>query len=221
MSILGIVLDWAGTTVDHGSCAPATVFQEIFRRREVPITVAQARGPMGMAKREHIQTITQMADVANRWQERYGTPCGEGDIDAMYEDFLPLQKEVLSDHCVMIDGVAEMAHRMRSRGIQIGSSTGYTRALMEIVEPKAAEQGYEADFVLCAEDAPRGRPAPFLLFEAAKRMDIFPMYRIVKIDDTPAGIEAGKKRGMLDGGHHAHRKLRGFVLGRSRQVVRI
>ena len=29
--IKAVVLDWAGTTVDHGSRAPAMVFQEIFR----------------------------------------------------------------------------------------------------------------------------------------------------------------------------------------------
>ncbi|MGV2339672.1 MAG UNVERIFIED_CONTAM: hypothetical protein LVR18_38635 [Planctomycetaceae bacterium] len=55
--IQAVVFDWAGTTVDHGSRAPAAVFQEIFRRRGVEITAAEARGPMGRAKHEHIAIV--------------------------------------------------------------------------------------------------------------------------------------------------------------------
>ena len=40
--IRAIIFDWAGTMVDYGSRAPATVFQEIFRREGVEITPAQA-----------------------------------------------------------------------------------------------------------------------------------------------------------------------------------
>ena len=33
-----VVLDWAGTIVDHGSRAPVEAFREIFRRRDVTIS---------------------------------------------------------------------------------------------------------------------------------------------------------------------------------------
>jgi len=80
-------------------------------------------------------------------------------------------------------------------GLKIGSSTGYTRALMEVVSQAAQRQGYAPDCVICAEDAPRGRPAPYLLFEAAKRLDAYPMWTIVNVDDTPVGIQAGRNAG--------------------------
>ena len=67
-----VVLDWAGTTVDHGSRAPAIVFQEIFRQRGVEITVAHARHPMGMAKRDHIAAIAAMPDISQAWTMKYG-----------------------------------------------------------------------------------------------------------------------------------------------------
>ena len=41
-----VVLDWAGTTVDHGCLAPAAIFREAFAAHGVDITVAQARAPM-------------------------------------------------------------------------------------------------------------------------------------------------------------------------------
>ena len=59
-----VVLDWAGTTVDHGCMAPAETFIAAFAAMGVEITVAQAREPMGLPKWHHIQAITRMAPVA-------------------------------------------------------------------------------------------------------------------------------------------------------------
>ena len=194
--IQAVVLDWAGTALDYGSRAPAFVFQEVFRQRGVPITVAQAREPMGMAKRDHIKAIASMPDIASGWREKHGKDCSEADIDQMYADFIPLQKSVLSDYSQMIDGVVDLAKELQSNGIKIGSSTGYTRELMDdVVIPAAKQQGYEPDCVLGAEDAPKGRPAPFMLHEIARRFEVFPMWRIVKVDDTPVGVTAGRNAG--------------------------
>jgi phosphonoacetaldehyde hydrolase len=150
---------------------------------------------MGKAKRDHILAVTRMTEIAQQWREKYGHPCLEEDIDSMYHEFLPLQKETLRDHTDLIPGVAEAIQECRDMGLRIGSSTGYTRELMEVVVPATRAQGYEPDCVLCSEDAPRGRPAPYLLFEAAKRLDVYPMWSMVKVDDTPVGIEAGRNAG--------------------------
>lgn len=193
--LTAVVFDWAGTTIDHGSRAPAIVFQEVFRQRGVVITAAQAREPMGLAKRDHIAAIVAMPEVAQTWTHLFGHPCQDVDIDAMYADFLPLQKQTLQHHSTLIRGVPMAVDRCRGLGLRIGSSTGYTRELMEVVTPVAHAQGYAPDCVLCAEDAPRGRPAPYLLYEAAMRLEVFPMWSLVKVDDTPVGIEAGRNAG--------------------------
>ncbi|QDV27801.1 phosphonoacetaldehyde hydrolase [Aureliella helgolandensis] len=191
-----IVFDWAGTTIDYGSCAPASVFQEIFRQRGVPITAAQAREPMGRAKRDHIAAIGAMPEVDAAWRAQFeGQAMTAEQIDEMYADFLPLQKATLGAHSQLIEGVPEMIAWCRSQGLKIGSTTGYTRELLDIVAAAAATQGYVPDCSLGVEDAPAGRPAPFLLHEAAKRMEVYPMWNIVKVDDTPVGIEAGRNAG--------------------------
>ena len=195
-----IVFDWAGTMIDHGSRAPAIVFQEIFRQRGIEITIDQAREPMGMAKREHILAITQMPDIQKKWVDKFGRLAADSDIDEMYKQFLPLQKETLKDHSQMIQGATKAAELCRNLGLKIGSSTGYTRELMADVSTIAKEQGYEPDLILCAEDAPRGRPAPYLLYEASKRLDVYPMSTIVKVDDTILGIQAGVNAGCWNVG---------------------
>lgn len=190
-----LMLDWAGTTIDFGSCAPAIVFQQVFRERGVDITVAQAREPMGMAKREHIAAITQMPSVQQAWIDRYGRECTEADIDAMYIDFLPVQKSILHLHSDVIEGVPQAIDQCRKWGLKIGSSTGYTRELMSVVTNVARQQGYDPDCVMCAEDASRGRPAPYLIYQAALQMDVYPLWSIVVVDDTPVGVQAGRNAG--------------------------
>ena len=186
-----VVFDWAGTMIDHGSRAPAYVFREIFNRKGISISMDQAREPMGMAKRAHIATISKMPTVRTQWIDTFGAECSEQDIDNMYQQFLPLQKETLKNHSVLIAGAANAAARCRELGLKIGSSTGYTRELMVDVKIAAKEQGYEPDITLCSEDAPRGRPAPYFLYEAAKQLDVYPMSSIVKVDDTILGVKAG------------------------------
>ncbi len=190
-----VVFDWAGTVIDFGSCAPAAVFQSVFRSRGINITAEQAREPMGMAKREHIAAIARMPSVAAAWNDATDRAFTEADIDSIYQEFLPLQKAILGDYSTLIPGAAKAVAQCREMGLKIGSSTGYTRELMQVVSGAARPQGYEPDCVICAEDAPRGRPAPYMLFEAAKRMDVYPMWAIVKVDDTPVGIEAGRNAG--------------------------
>jgi phosphonoacetaldehyde hydrolase len=148
-----------------------------------------------MAKRDHIAAILAMPDVASAWRAAHGRQSGSVDIDAMYEEFLPLQRQILKEHSEVIPGVPEAVAACRRMGLKIGSTTGYTRALMEIVSAAAQQQGYEPDCVLCAEDAPRGRPAPYLLYQAAMRLDAYPLWSTIAVDDTPVGIAAGRNAG--------------------------
>ena len=195
--IEAIIFDWAGTTVDYGSRAPTGVFIEIFRRNGVEITVDEARGPMGRAKRDHIVAIASLPRVAALWSKRHGRTPSDLDIDQMYYDFLPRQKEALTSGTDVIPGVPEAIEKLRGRGLKIGSSTGYARELMDIVVPIAARAGYSPDVVICADDVPSGRPAPWMNFLAAQQLGVYPMDRILVVDDTPIGIEAGLNAGAI------------------------
>ncbi len=193
--ILAILLDWAGTTVDYGSRAPTAVFVEIFRRRGIAITVTEARGPMGRAKREHIAAITSLPRVAEAWNAVHGLAPTDTDVETMYDEFLPLQKETLARGSEMIPGVVEAIEACRRRGLKIGSTTGYTRELMEVVAPLAARAGYAPDVIICSDDVSVGRPAPWMNYHAAERLGVYPMSSIVVVDDTPVGIAAGRNAG--------------------------
>jgi phosphonoacetaldehyde hydrolase len=197
MSIKAVLFDWAGTTVDYGSRAPVEVFLEIFRRMGIDITEAEARGPMGQAKRQHIASVLSLPRISQLWESKFGAaPCLTKDVDRLYANFLPLQLAVLAKGSNVLPGIPEMVATLRSRGIKIGSSTGYTRALMEAVIPNAREQGYEPDVVVCSDDAAAGRPMPWLNFRACEALGVCPPSSVLVVDDTPIGIQAARNAGM-------------------------
>lgn len=194
--IRAILFDWAGTTIDHGSRAPTSVFVEIFRARGIEITAAEARGPMGTAKRDHIAAVMALPRIAAAWSAAHGTPPTDADVESLYQQFLPLQKSVLAAHVDLIPGVLELVEHCQTHGIRIGSTTGYTRELMDVVQPLAAEAGYSPAVVICSDEVSAGRPAPWSNFHAAERLGVFPVSEILVVDDTVAGIRAGRNAGM-------------------------
>lgn len=195
--IKAVLLDWAGTTVDYGSRAPTEVFVEIFRRRGVDVTVEEARGPMGRAKHEHIAMVAHLPRVSALWEQQHGSPPTAADVLAMYHDFLPLQKQILEKGSNVIPGIPAAIDELRRLGIRIGSTTGYTRELMDVVVPIAAAQGYEPEVIVCSDEVTAGRPAPWMNLRAAELLNTYPFSNIAIVDDTPVGIEAGKRAGMI------------------------
>ena len=80
--VKAVVLDWAGTVVDFGSRAPMGAFVEVFARFGVAISIAQARGPMGLPKRAHIAALLAEPDIAEAWRAAHGALPDEQAIDA-------------------------------------------------------------------------------------------------------------------------------------------
>jgi phosphonoacetaldehyde hydrolase len=191
-----VVLDWAGTTVDHGCMAPAETFVAAFAAMGVEITTPEAREPMGLPKWRHIQAITQTPRVAAAWTRRHGAAPADGDVDALYARFLPLQIETVARHSDVIAGVVEAVAWLRGRGCKIASTTGYPREVMEVVVRVAKGQGYAPDTMVCAGDTPAGRPGPFMALKALVDLSISPVEAVVKIGDTVVDVEEGLNGGM-------------------------
>ncbi|MBD3266060.1 phosphonoacetaldehyde hydrolase, partial [bacterium] len=190
------ILDWAGTTVDYGCFAPANVFIEGFKKQGIEITIEQARGPMGMHKKDHIRAITQMQDVKKQWQTAHGRQPGEDDVEAIFRDFVPLQIQTLSHHAELIPGTLETVNEMRSRGMKIGTTTGYIQEMMDVVIPQAAKQGYKPDANCNGSHVQQGRPAPWMCFLNAIELNLYPMEAYVKAGDTVQDILEGLNAGM-------------------------
>jgi len=191
-----VIFDWAGTVVDFGCQAPIIAFVEGFKRKGIAITMAQAREPMGMEKREHIRVVSEMDEVAKAWEKKYGRQVTSDDIDIMFEEFVPLLMEILHSHSKLIPGVLETIVELRSRGIKIGASTGYFREAAETVAKCGAEEGYIPDAAISSSDVPVGRPAPWMIYKIMEMLNIHPAAAVINVGDTPVDIETGLNAGV-------------------------
>ncbi len=88
-----------------------------------------------------------------------------------------------------------MARRLRDLGLKIGTTTGYTREIMNEITPVAAVQGFTADSMACTGDAPDGRPTPFLIYKTLLDLAVWPASACIKIYDTEVGIAEGLNAG--------------------------
>lgn len=195
--VLAVVLDWAGTVVDHGSMAPAAVFHELFAQRGVTLTDAEVRAPMGLEKRDHITSLLEVPSIAQRWAAAHdGRPWSSDDVDDLYAAFLPLQLEITAAHAVPIPGALDTIAWLRSSEIAVGSTTGYNRTILRVLAEAAADHGYRPDVSVAADEARGGRPGPYMAWEALAQLQIWPPAATVKVDDTAVGIAEGRNAGM-------------------------
>ena len=191
-----VIFDWAGTIVDFGCFAPAVAIVETFAHRGVPLTMAQARGPMGLEKREHIRRLLMDEGLRGLWREATGTDPGPQEVDSLYEELEPRLVAAVTRYSRLVPGTRELADELRCWGMKIGSTTGYSRSIMDILTAETARQGFTADAVVCPSDVPAGRPFPWMCFLNAIKLQVCPPRRIVKIGDTPADIMEGVNAGM-------------------------
>jgi phosphonoacetaldehyde hydrolase len=196
MKLRAVILDWAGTTVDFGCLAPVVVLEEIFARAGVPLKREEARHAMGTPKKDQIRAISRLPRVAEAWRAAHGASPVERDVEELYASFIPAQIDCIERHSSVIRGVPEAVAQMRARGLSIGSTTGYTREMLDRILPVAAVGGYAPDFTITPDEAGGGRPAPWMCFELMRRMNVYPPRACVKIGDTAVDIEEGRNAGM-------------------------
>ena len=187
--VKALILDWSGTVADAYVLAPAVVFTEVFKKHGVEISMFEARGPMGLRKDLHIKALTEVPELRHRWKEIKGKDPDQGDVDAMFEDFVPMQLDCLRQYTGLLPGVAEVVQRLQKQGIKIGSTTGFVRPMVDVLEKDAKKQGYVPDASVAGDEVEHGaRPKPFMVYKNLDMMDVHPIQSVIKVDDTISGI---------------------------------
>ena len=171
--------------------------------------MTEARGPMGLRKDLHIKALTEVPEIRERWKAVHGKEPDQGvcniltnarcltegvDVPAldaiMFEDFVPLQLACLRQYTTLLPGVAETTRKLQQEyGIKIGSSTGFVRSMVDILEEDAGKQGYVPDASVAGDEVVHGaRPKPFMVYRNLDLLDVHPIASVVKVDDTVSGI---------------------------------
>tara|TARA_B100001750_G_scaffold196047_1_gene168062 strand:+ start:128 stop:976 length:849 start_codon:yes stop_codon:yes gene_type:complete len=187
--VKGLVLDWSGTTADEYVIAPAVVFVDVFKKFDVEISMTEAREPMGLRKDLHILELTKLPKIRERWNKVHGRSPDQGDVDRMFADFVPMQLDCLRKYTNLLPHVADVTQEFQKEGIKIGSSTGFVRSMVDILEEDAKKQGYTPDASVAGDEVVNGaRPKPFMVYRNLDLMNVHPIQSVVKVDDTVGGV---------------------------------
>ena len=129
-------------------------------------------------ERENKKTAT-FADVA-----------GE-DVQARYVAFQRVLFDTLENYSEPIPGVVDTVEALRKAGIKIGSTTGYTDKMMDIVIPAAEKAGYKVDNCVTSDHLPAGRPYPYMVYRNMIDLAVPSVDCVLKYGDTIADIKEG------------------------------
>ncbi len=198
MQYEAIIFDWAGTTVDYGCFAPVQAFMEIFKEYGITPTMEETRKPMGMLKWDHIKTMLSMERIREEFKRIHGRDFTDQDVDEMHEKFAASLMKILDQFSDPKDYVVDTVAKLRDAGLMIGSTTGYTDAMMEIVTKEAAKAGYKPDCWFSPDSTGHmGRPYPYMIFKNMEALKVTGVDKVMKVGDTLSDIREGKNAGVF------------------------
>ncbi|MCL9794209.1 HAD family hydrolase, partial [Frankia sp. AgKG'84/4] len=158
-----VALDMAGTTIEeHGAVYAA--LRDAVEAAGVPVPTAALERWMGADKRA---AVTALLAAPGRPEP------SAAEVQTVYRDFRVRLAGAYRDRPpTALPGVEAAFARLRAADVRVALTTGFDR---EVVDGLLAALGWEAgvvDAVVCADDVPTGRPAPYLIFRAMERTGV-------------------------------------------------
>jgi len=194
-----IILDWSGTTADAHVLAPAVVFVDVFEKHGVPISMVEARGPMGLRKDLHIAKILEIPDVRERWTKIKGSAPTSSTVDELFADFVPMQLACLGKYTTLLPGAADTVKTLQNDyKMLVGSTTGFVESMVDVLLADAKKQGYTPDYSVAGDQVENNmgfRPAPFMIYKNLVNLGVYPIESVLKVDDTVSGVGEGINAG--------------------------
>jgi len=181
-----IVFDMVGTTVRASDQVPAA-FQEAFEQVGVTLSEEEIQSVRGRSKREAIsELLTHHLNAED--ERRFAT--------GVYSDFQRILIEHYEEHGVEpVEGAEETFAWLKTQDVKVALSTGFDRALADLVL-RMIGWDKSIDVVVCNEDVPRGRPAPYLVFRAMEWANCECIYRVAAVGDTVSDLQAAFNAGV-------------------------
>ena len=174
----------AGTTVRDDGQVPAafTAALEAHGLAVTPATLADVRGA---SKREAVRRFVPEGPGRDARAARV--------YDAFRED---LAARYRRDGVEPVAGAAEVFSWLRGRGARVALTTGFDRDVTRLLLDALGWSAGAVDAVVCGDDVPEGRPAPFLLHRAMERTGVAAPSAVAAVGDTALDLEAGARAGV-------------------------
>jgi phosphonatase-like hydrolase len=182
-----VVSDMAGTTVKDGG-EVALAFAAALADHGVEASAAQINAVRGASKREAIATF-----VAPGHANEYGADAAR--VEAVYSAFKHHLQRVFTREAVPVPGAVDTFAWLREHKIKLALNTGFDRDITELLID-ALNWRDVADAVICGDDVPQGRPAPYMIFRAMEATGTVDVRQVLNIGDTVSDLQAARNAGV-------------------------
>jgi phosphonatase-like hydrolase len=180
-----VVMDMAGTTVQDAGEVP-TAFRAALSAHGIALTDDEIAGVRGASKREVVARLVAF--------HRPGA--APGLADAAYADFRAALAERYGAGVRAVPGAAETIRWLRGRGICVALNTGFDREIVALLLDALGWAEGVVDAVVCGDEVPQGRSAPYLIFRAMEATGVTSVRRVMNVGDTDLDLRAGWNAGV-------------------------
>lgn len=178
-------LDIAGTTIDEGG-AVYRILADAVRAVGGSPSQDQVEQWMGASKREAIAGLLEAS----------GAVAAPKIIDAAFADFRRrLDDAYRQDPPKPFPGVEETIAELRAQGVKVALTTGFDREVATTVLAAAGWADGMIDALICIDDVPAGRPAPYLIYRAMEATSVIDIRTVLVAGDTVRDVLAGRNAG--------------------------
>ena len=151
-------------------------------------------GRYGLCPPEGLDVIIEgmgFTETAEYFKKRFELP---DPVEKIKEDWLVMAGEKYAHEVRLKTGAAAFLRMLRAQGRKIGIASSNRRELIQAcLESNGVEDCF--DCIVTACDVAKGKPAPDVYLEVARRLDVEPENCLV-FEDVPMGILSGKNAGM-------------------------
>jgi phosphonatase-like hydrolase len=182
-----VVFDLGGTTVYDRGEVPAA-FSEALGEAGIPFDPAELKAWRGASKYEVLrQLLTRQASAVE------GTVA---QLDHIYGRFrCGLTERLKRAQPLSLPGARRAFERLHAADIRVAIASGFDRQIIDLVLG-AVDWAESLDTLVCSEDVPQGRPAPFMIFKAMERSGVLDVHRVAVVGDTLLDLQAGWNAGV-------------------------
>jgi phosphonatase-like hydrolase len=192
-----VVSDFAGTTMkEEGTVLVA--YRAALERYDIPFTEADLAARRGASKRAVFQELAGRTFPPERSQSI------ATDALALFEE--ALRGEYETGPVKEIEGAGAAVARLRDAGVKVALTSGFERGVVDLLVRRLGWAD-QFDRVYASDDAPAGRPAPYLIYRAMIDLGVYDVGRVAVVGDTPLDLQAAANAragwivGVLSGAH--------------------
>ena len=183
-----IIFDMAGTTIVDAGQVPEA-FSRVLSIHGIEVTDEALRAVRGASKREAIRHFVR----------KFSGDAKEINIrtEQIFSAFREhLAKKYTEGGVSSIPGAVETFAWLRGQGIKIALNTGFDRIITTLLLQAMGWDKDTVNAVICGDDVPQGRPAPYLIFRAMETTGTISVHRVANVGDTVLDLQAGFHAGV-------------------------